>query len=52
MCVNNILNRKAVLNFDGSLLACGTGYKDTANGFVLICSMKGENKYSLLYAIS
>ena len=50
MCNNSIINRKAILNVDayGSLLACGTGYNDTSDGFVLVCSMKGENKYSFL----
>ena len=29
--------------FDGGLLSCGAGYKDTPDGFVLVLSMKGEN---------
>ena len=38
MCDNSIINCKAILNFDGSLLTCGTRYKDTADRFVLICN--------------
>ena len=35
MCDNSIINCKAILNVDGSLSACGTGYNDTSDGFVL-----------------
>lgn len=38
-------------NFDGTLLAAGSGYKDGPDGYVVIWSMDGIDKYNSIYAI-
>jgi WD40 repeat protein/uncharacterized coiled-coil protein SlyX len=36
---------------DGSMLACGTGFRDGAEGYIVVWSMEGNTAYEVLHAI-
>ena len=38
-------------NYNGTLLACVSGYKDGPDGYVIVWSMDGPDKYNSIYAI-